>query len=133
MIVRPPGEPVTMNSLPFFVTIVGLIELSMRLPGAMRFAGVPMSPVEIRFARLLVEVAHLVVEDEAGAAHDDVRAESALERERVRHGVAVLVDDREVRRLVVLVRTRSASRCPCPAPRCFDACFGSIDAASVFA
>ena len=33
-----------MNSLPFFVTIVGLIELSMRLPGAMTFAGVPMSP-----------------------------------------------------------------------------------------
>ena len=64
MIVRPPGEPVTMNSLPFFVTIVGVIELSIRLPGAMTFAGVPMSPVDVRFARLLVEVAHLVVEDE---------------------------------------------------------------------
>ena len=34
MIVRPPGLPVTMKSLPSFATIVGvMLELSMRLPG----------------------------------------------------------------------------------------------------
>ena len=62
------------------MTIVGVIELSMRLPGAIRFGGVPMSPVEIRLARLLVEVAHLVVEQDARAGDDDVRAVAAFER-----------------------------------------------------
>jgi len=33
MIVRPPGDPVTITSRPFRVTMVGLMELSMRLPG----------------------------------------------------------------------------------------------------
>jgi len=31
---QPPGEPVTMNSLPLFVTIIGLIELNIRLSAA---------------------------------------------------------------------------------------------------
>ncbi len=44
MIVRPPGEPVTSTTLPSLATIVGVIELSIRLRGSIRFAGVPMSP-----------------------------------------------------------------------------------------
>ncbi|MNC98510.1 hypothetical protein D3C83_164940 [compost metagenome] len=47
MIVRPPGEPVTSTTRPPFETITGVIELSMRLPGAIRLAGVPMSPVRL--------------------------------------------------------------------------------------
>ena len=45
MIVRPPGEPVMSTTLPSSTTIVGVIELSMRLPGAIRFGGVPIVPV----------------------------------------------------------------------------------------
>ena len=37
MIVRPPGVPVTMNSLPSLATIVGDMLDSMRLPGRARF------------------------------------------------------------------------------------------------
>ena len=106
MIVRPPGDPVTQHDLAVLrATIAGVIELSMRLPGAMRFAGVPMSPVRFGRARLLVEVAHLVVEQDARALDDDVRSVAAFERVGVRDGHAVLVDHREVRRLV---RTRTA-------------------------
>ncbi len=47
MIVRPPGDPVISTSLRSFATIVGAIELSIRLPGAIVFAGVPMSPVSL--------------------------------------------------------------------------------------
>ena len=47
MIVRPPGEPVTSTSLPFFATIAGVIELSIRFPGAMTLAGVPIVPVAV--------------------------------------------------------------------------------------
>ena len=42
--VEPPGVPTTMESLPSFSTIVGVMELSMRLPGAMLFASVPTKP-----------------------------------------------------------------------------------------
>ncbi len=45
MIVRPPGLPVTMRSCPFFVTMVGVMLESIRLPGAARLGPVPMSPV----------------------------------------------------------------------------------------
>ncbi len=45
MIVRPPGDPVSSSTLPSFTTIVGVMELSIRLPGAITLAGVPMSPV----------------------------------------------------------------------------------------
>ena len=45
MMVRPPGEPVTSASLPLRVTMVGDIDDSIRLPGAMTLGGVPMSPV----------------------------------------------------------------------------------------
>ena len=37
MIVRPPGLPVTMNSLPSFARIVGVMLDSIRLPGRARF------------------------------------------------------------------------------------------------
>ena len=53
-----------------------------------------------------VEVAHLVVEQEAGARHDDARAVAVLERVGHRHGVALRVDDRQVRRLLRLGRPR---------------------------
>ena len=44
MIVRPPGEPVISTTLPPFDTIVGVIELSIRLPGSIRLAAVPIVP-----------------------------------------------------------------------------------------
>ena len=37
MIVGPPGEPTTARSFPSFTTIVGVMLLSMRLPGWMAF------------------------------------------------------------------------------------------------
>jgi hypothetical protein len=91
-----------MNNLPFLVTIDGVIELNMRLPGAMRFGACRCRRARSS-RRLLVEVAHLVVEDHAGAAHDDVRAEAAFERERVRHRIPPFVHDREMRRLFAFV------------------------------
>ena len=42
---RLPGLPVTSKTLPFLVRIVGVWELSMRLPGAIRFGAVPMVPL----------------------------------------------------------------------------------------
>ena len=41
MMVRLPGLPVISTTLPLRVTIVGVWELSMRLPGAIWFASVP--------------------------------------------------------------------------------------------
>ena len=61
-----------------------------------------MSPARVRFARLLVEVAHLVVQQEPGALDDDVRSEAAFERVGARDGHAGAIDHREVGRLVRL-------------------------------
>ena len=48
MIVLPPGDPVTSASSPFLVvTMVGVIEQSMRFPGSMRLGSVPISPVRL--------------------------------------------------------------------------------------
>jgi hypothetical protein len=44
MIVRPPGLPVTINSVPSRVTMVGVMLEIMRLPGAARLGSVPTSP-----------------------------------------------------------------------------------------
>ena len=44
MMVRPPGLPVTMNSLPSFARIVGVMLESIRLPGSARFGLVPIEP-----------------------------------------------------------------------------------------
>ena len=49
MMVRPPGLPVTMNSLPSLARMVGVMLESIRLPGAARFGGVPTRPS--RFVR----------------------------------------------------------------------------------
>ena len=68
MIVRLPGLPVTRTTLPSLATIVGVCELSIRLPGAIRFGSVPMRAVAVGDAGPPVEVHHLVVEQEAGAA-----------------------------------------------------------------
>ena len=43
-IVVPPGVPITNTGLLFLDTIVGDIELSIRLPGAMAFASPPIAP-----------------------------------------------------------------------------------------
>ncbi len=47
MMVLPPGDPVTNTGSPSRRTIVGVIELSMRLPGAMALASSPSSPKEL--------------------------------------------------------------------------------------
>ena len=44
MIRDPPGLPATMNTLPSFLTIVGLIDESGRFLGATAFASPPINP-----------------------------------------------------------------------------------------
>ena len=44
IIVDPPGVPTDINNFPFFSTIVGVIELSIRFPAAMLFASPPVTP-----------------------------------------------------------------------------------------
>ena len=79
--------------------MVGDIDESMRLPGATAF-GSPCTQAEhVRRAGDRREVVHLVVEHEAEARHGDAAAEPGVERRRQRDGVALGVDDREVRRV----------------------------------
>ena len=80
----PPGLPVTMTSLPFFVTIVGAIDESGRFPGAPALASPCVSPFKFAVPGLAEKVVHLVVQQKAGVAGDDRRAETRVER--VRHG-----------------------------------------------
>ena len=79
MIVRPPGEPVTMNSLPSLATIVGDMLDSIRLPGRARLGSVPMRPCLVGQPRAGIEVAHLVVQQEPAA-----RARRSSSRSRLR-------------------------------------------------
>jgi hypothetical protein len=44
MIVLPPGLPVTSRTRPSCLTIIGVMELSMRFRGAIRFGSVPIRP-----------------------------------------------------------------------------------------
>ena len=44
MMREPPGEPTTSSSLPSLATMVGVIELSIRLPGAISLALPPVTP-----------------------------------------------------------------------------------------
>jgi len=44
MMVRPPGVPTTMNSVPSRATMVGVMLESIRFPGAARLGSVPISP-----------------------------------------------------------------------------------------
>ena len=44
MIVLPPGDPVISTGSPSFRTTVGVMELNMRLPGAMALASPPIRP-----------------------------------------------------------------------------------------
>ena len=57
MIVRPPGLPVTMNSLPSFDRIAGVMLDSMRLPGGREVRRGPDQAFRRRQARAGVEVA----------------------------------------------------------------------------
>jgi len=61
---------------------------------------------DVGLARLLVEVAHLVVEQEAGALDDDPRAVPALQRVRAADRHAVPVDDGKMGRLATLAVVR---------------------------
>ena len=112
MIREPPGLPITMNGLPSFDTIVGLIDDSGDLPRRDRVGLALHQAVEVRHARLHGEVVHLVVEQDAGALGHLAGPERAVERVGDGDGVAVLVDDRIVRRLGGLgeARRSSASR-----------------------
>ena len=98
MIALPPGEPTTVSSriLPSN-TITGAIELRGRLPGSTRLAtGLPAASTGRER-----EIGQLVVEQEA--AHHLVAAETALDRRRHRHRIAVAIDDRHVRGALGLV------------------------------
>ena len=44
IIVDPPGVPTTIYKLPFFSTIVGVIELNIRFSGSILLASAPISP-----------------------------------------------------------------------------------------
>ena len=80
---RPPGEPRTRKGRPSLNMISGAIELTGRRPGRGRVG---------RF-RIGVEVAHVVVEQEAGPFRDDAAAEEVVDRLGQGDDVAVLVDD----------------------------------------
>ena len=71
MIVRPPGLPVTSNTSSPRVTMTGVIELSIRFPGSMDVGRRSNLSFAIGHARLGIEVAHLVVEQESRATNDD--------------------------------------------------------------
>ena len=64
----PPGEPSTIATLPSFITIVGAIEDSGRLPGAMALAVALHQPEPVGHAGFDGEVVHLVVQQEAGVS-----------------------------------------------------------------
>ncbi len=74
MIVRPPGLPVTMNSCAVLARIVGVMLDSIRLRGRRQVRLGADQPLGGGQPGPGVEVAHLVVQQEAGARHDDLRA-----------------------------------------------------------
>ena len=102
MIVRPPGDPVTSSTLA--VARDDRRRHRTEHPLARRDEVGVRADVAGRVgqAGLLVEVAHLVVQQDAGPGDDDVRSVAALERVGVRDGHPVLVDHREVRGLIAL-------------------------------
>ena len=91
---------------------VGVIELSMRLPGFRRVGLVAHHAECVRRAGLEREVVHLVVEQHAGAGRDQPRAVKQVHRLRAGDAVAFGVDDGEVRGLFVFQR-----RLACPDSR----------------
>ncbi len=86
----PPGEPRTISTVPSLSTMVGAIEDSGRLPGAMALASPCTRPNWLGDVRLEGEVVHLVIHQEAGVAGDDAGAESAVDGVGHGDGVAVL-------------------------------------------
>ena len=91
MIVRLPGVPVTIARLPSFARIVGVMLESMRFAGRGHVRRRANQPVHGREAGTGVEVAHLVVQQEA--LHPRRRSSSrglASSVKRHRHGVPAL-------------------------------------------
>ena len=83
----------------------------------------------VRRARLGGEVVHLVVEEEAGVAGDHLGAEQRVDRVGHRHRVAVLVDDRIMRRLGAFMRRASRAARPSTSPPCRQSIVARIAAA----
>ena len=88
-----------MKGSPSFETIVGLIDDSGDFAGLDGVRLALHQPVEVRHPGLHREVVHLVVEQDAGSLGHLAGAERAVQRVGDGDGVAVLVDDRIVRRL----------------------------------
>ena len=90
--VSAPGVPNAIYGLPSFNASCGIDGLPHALARRSTFTSSALEP----------EVGHAVVQHEAGAFDDVAAAEEAEERRGDRHHVAVLVDDREIRRVAVL-------------------------------
>ncbi len=86
---EPPGAPAAMNSLPSRRTMVGVMDESGRLPGAMAFASPCTRPNMFALAGLGGEVVHLVVQQESETRDRDAVAVAAVQRVGHGHGVAL--------------------------------------------
>ena len=117
MMREPPAAPVTSSIAPSFSTNVGLIEESGRFSGAGRVGVVAHQAEGVGGAGLGGEIVEFVVEQHAGALGDEAAAVGQVQRIGVGDGVAVGVDDDEMRRLVALVALRLAGRDLCRRPR----------------
>lgn len=76
---EPPGEPRTKNTLPSLVTIVGLMDDSGRLPGAMEFLSPCTNPYRF-FADFGGEIIHFIIQEEACTRWDNDGAKSTINR-----------------------------------------------------
>ena len=91
-IVRPPGEPVTIWTWPSLSTSVGVCELSIRLCGAIRLAGVPIRPAVSVRPGIRLKSPISLLSKKPGAGDHALGAVGVFERVRQRDGVARLVD-----------------------------------------
>ena len=101
-IVGPPEPPVVITGLPFFVTIIGVIDESGRLPARDLVGQLAFEVVRVRHARRDREIVHLIVEDDPERRHPDLRPEHGVDSGGQRDHVAILVRDQQVRGAMIV-------------------------------
>jgi hypothetical protein len=93
--VVPPGVPATINGLPLFKTIDGVIELSILCRGdSVGFAA--NRAIHVRHAGFYAEIIHFVVQQKAGFADNSFASVPAVERGGYCHSIALLVVNAQV-------------------------------------